>query len=295
MEPRAPMAIPTSARARAGASLIPSPVMMTGTRRCSRRTTSSLRSGVSPARTSSTPASAPTAAAASARSPVARTMRVTPPRRMARDRRPGVRPDPVLEHDGAGGLAVCRDEHGERAVQSGPPADFRDPRGIPRHFGPRGAPEPDRAAPDRPGDALAGTSSTASGRTSRQSRSAGTAWPPPGPRPPAPRRPPPRPSRPQPGSAARTTSHTGRPAGRTAPETVPPRPPGGRCPRRCCQQRSSWRAGRPAPPTFSAPLRTGSPGRARSPGLPAQRGLVKDRAVGAHGTVHRQHITGRHQ
>ena len=78
------MATPTSARARAGASLIPSPVMMTAARRCSRRTASSLASGVSSASTSSTPVSAPTALAASARSPVASTIRVMPPRRSAR-------------------------------------------------------------------------------------------------------------------------------------------------------------------------------------------------------------------
>ena len=78
------MATPTSASARAGASLIPSPVMMTAARRCSRRTASSLASGVSSASTSSTPVSAPTALAASARSPVASTIRVMPPRRSAR-------------------------------------------------------------------------------------------------------------------------------------------------------------------------------------------------------------------
>ena len=72
------------------------------------------------------------------------------------DRLPGVRPDPVLEQQRARGPAVDRDEHGERAVQPGPPADGPDPRRIPGHAGPVGAPEPDLAARDRPGDALAG-------------------------------------------------------------------------------------------------------------------------------------------
>ena len=84
VEPRAPMAIPTSASASAGASLMPSPVVMTGARRCSRRTAASLPAGVSSASTSSTPVSSPTASAASARSPVARTIRVMPSRRIAR-------------------------------------------------------------------------------------------------------------------------------------------------------------------------------------------------------------------
>ena len=115
------MAIPTSARASAGASLIPSPVMMTGARRCSRRTTSSLPAGVSSASTSSTPVSAPTASAASARSPVARTIRVMPPRRIARivaGHRAGSGPQAAARPP----AAVDRDEHRQRAVQPGPPA-----------------------------------------------------------------------------------------------------------------------------------------------------------------------------
>jgi hypothetical protein len=51
--------------------------LMTGARRCSRRTTSSLSAGVRPASTSSTPVSAPTASAASPRPAVARTIRAT--------------------------------------------------------------------------------------------------------------------------------------------------------------------------------------------------------------------------
>ena len=64
------------------------------------------------------------------------------------DRLPGVRPDPVLEEDGAGRLAVGRDEHGERAVQPGPPADRPDPPRIPGHPRLGGPPDPDRTAPE---------------------------------------------------------------------------------------------------------------------------------------------------
>ena len=89
------------------------------------------------------------------------------------DRRSGIRPDPVLQHDGAGRLAVGRDEHGQRAVQPGPPAHRPDPRGFPGSPPPR---RPSRPGPDGPGTVPAMpwpvTSSTASGRTSRQPRSA---------------------------------------------------------------------------------------------------------------------------
>ncbi len=155
------MATPTSASARAGASLIPSPVMMTGARRCSRRTASSLPSGVSSASTSSTPVSAPTTPAASARSPVARTIRVMPPRRSA--------------------LIVCRASGRIRSSSSSAPAGWpstatntvRAPSsqarlrtalthgGLPRHRGPPGPAEPDRPArpfPRCPGRAVSVTS-----------------------------------------------------------------------------------------------------------------------------------------
>ncbi len=75
--PAAPMATPTSARASAGASLIPSPTMMTGAAAAAppgRRPVS--RPGVRSASTSSTPITAPTVSATSARSPVTMTIRL---------------------------------------------------------------------------------------------------------------------------------------------------------------------------------------------------------------------------
>jgi 2-polyprenyl-6-methoxyphenol hydroxylase-like FAD-dependent oxidoreductase len=54
-----------------------------------------------------------------------------------------------------GGLAVSRDEHGERAVQPRPPADRQDPRGITGHVSPAGSPQLHRTACDGSRDALA--------------------------------------------------------------------------------------------------------------------------------------------
>ena len=71
--------MPTSARARAGASLMPSPIMAT---RCPCFLSSSiavtLSSGIRSARTSSTPNSAATARAVASLSPVSITIRLTP-------------------------------------------------------------------------------------------------------------------------------------------------------------------------------------------------------------------------
>ena len=65
------IATPTSACARAGASLVPSPVMATiRPPACSRRMSASLSSGVASARTSSTPDSAAIARAVTGLSPV---------------------------------------------------------------------------------------------------------------------------------------------------------------------------------------------------------------------------------
>ena len=67
----APMAMPTSARARAGASLTPSPTMATvNPRSCSSVTVESLSSGRTSEKTSSIPRSAPTARATWSASPV---------------------------------------------------------------------------------------------------------------------------------------------------------------------------------------------------------------------------------
>ncbi len=71
------MATPTSACARAGASLVPSPVMATSRPPdCSRRISSSLSSGVASARKSSTPDSSAMARAVSGLSPVIMTVRM---------------------------------------------------------------------------------------------------------------------------------------------------------------------------------------------------------------------------
>ncbi len=71
------MATPTSACARAGASLVPSPIIATmRPPACSRRMSASLSSGLASARKSSTPASAAMAAAVSLLSPVIITVRM---------------------------------------------------------------------------------------------------------------------------------------------------------------------------------------------------------------------------
>ena len=71
------MAMPTSACARAGASLVPSPVMATMCPpACSLRIRASLSSGVASARNPSTPASSAIAAAVSGLSPVIITVRM---------------------------------------------------------------------------------------------------------------------------------------------------------------------------------------------------------------------------
>ena len=72
----APMAMPISARVRAGASLIPSPTMVTLPERFNLRTTASLPSGKTPAITSSTPACLPMARAVRSLSPVSITTRM---------------------------------------------------------------------------------------------------------------------------------------------------------------------------------------------------------------------------
>ena len=80
------MATPTSAWARAGASLVPSPVMATRwPPSCSRRISAILSSGVASARKSSTPASSAMAAAVSGLSPVIITVRM-PMRRSSSNR-----------------------------------------------------------------------------------------------------------------------------------------------------------------------------------------------------------------
>ena len=81
--PRPAIATPTSAAASAGASLMPSPTMITGPCTRSSWTTLTLSAGVCSERTSSTPTNRPTDSAASARSPVTSTIRRRPA-----DRRP---------------------------------------------------------------------------------------------------------------------------------------------------------------------------------------------------------------
>ena len=69
----APMAMPTSARVSAGASLMPSPTIATLPRSRRRRISASLPSGSTPAITRSTPAAAPMARAVRSLSPVSMT------------------------------------------------------------------------------------------------------------------------------------------------------------------------------------------------------------------------------
>lgn len=79
VDPRAPIAIPTSAAARTGASLTPSPTMATG--RSGREATwVTLSAGSSPALTSATPSCRPTWRAVTAASPVSIATSRTPSR-----------------------------------------------------------------------------------------------------------------------------------------------------------------------------------------------------------------------
>ena len=78
------MAMPTSAAASAGASLMPSPTMMVGCSRCSARTASTLSEGTRSARTASRSSAAPMVCAAAARSPVTMTIRMMPAARSMR-------------------------------------------------------------------------------------------------------------------------------------------------------------------------------------------------------------------
>ena len=83
-EPRAPIAMPRSARERTGASLMPSPTKARFSRGCfssSRASTcATLSSGSRPARYSPMPSCAATALAAGSASPVSMTVRRTPAR-----------------------------------------------------------------------------------------------------------------------------------------------------------------------------------------------------------------------
>ena len=82
--PRAPIAIPTSADASAGASLMPSPTIVVGCSRCSTCTASTLSEGAHSLSTASRSSAAPIACAAAARSPVTIIIRVTPASRSKR-------------------------------------------------------------------------------------------------------------------------------------------------------------------------------------------------------------------
>ncbi len=78
VEPRAPIAIPTVAAARAGASLTPSPTMTEVAVSLSARTQATFPSGVCSACTQSSPSTVATSRAGSARSPVSMTRRCNP-------------------------------------------------------------------------------------------------------------------------------------------------------------------------------------------------------------------------
>ena len=154
--PRAPMATPTSASASAGASLMPSPTMIVGAWRRSIWTASSFSAGVRSARTSSTPITAPTDLATSARSPVTMTIRLMPPRRSARIVLPGVRPDRIIEDQDAGGLAVNGHEDRQRTVEPGLAAGGLGPRRGAGDTGPGGLAHRHPVTADDSADALAG-------------------------------------------------------------------------------------------------------------------------------------------
>ena len=156
LDPRAPMATPTSARASAGASLIPSPTMMTGARPRSARTASSLSAGVRSASTSSTPITAPTASATSARSPVTMTIRLIPPSRSARMVRAASGRSGSSRTSAPAGTPSIGDEDGQRAVEPGPAARRLRPPGPAGHARPARLADRHLVAVDQPPDALPG-------------------------------------------------------------------------------------------------------------------------------------------
>ena len=128
--PRAPMATPTSARASAGASLMPSPTMMVTPLRRSSVTASTFSCGVRSASTASTPIMAPTASAASSRSPVTMTTRVMPSLRSRRMVRAASGRIGSSSSSAPAGHAVDGDENAELAVTIGPSADRARPGGL---------------------------------------------------------------------------------------------------------------------------------------------------------------------
>ena len=129
LAPRAPIATPTSARARAGASLRPSPTITIGPEASVRSawTTSTFSDGTRSASTTSTPMADPTASATDALSPVTITIRreADPPQRADRPR--GLGAERVVHDHGAADRIVDPDERARRALDRGPAPDVAGP------------------------------------------------------------------------------------------------------------------------------------------------------------------------
>ena len=121
--PFAPIAKPRSAAASAGASLTPSPIIMTGPFLRSDRTTSVFWSGVRSDRTASIDRPATTFSATSRRSPVARTIRSIPSLPQTAQQRLRTRPQFVGEDQDPGHLSINSDRHCNRSGGLFPPRE----------------------------------------------------------------------------------------------------------------------------------------------------------------------------
>ena len=119
LAPRAPIAMPTSAAASAGASLIPSPTMTVGLMRCSVRTASTLSEGTRSANTTSKSRAAPMVCAAAARSPVIMPIRATPAARKASDRARRIGTQFIGEQERADRPFVDGEEHHQSRAPRG--------------------------------------------------------------------------------------------------------------------------------------------------------------------------------
>ena len=147
--PLAPMATPTSARASAGASLMPSPTMIVGPAARSATTMSTLSAGLHSASAESTPSTTPTLSATSARSPDTITTRGDAGAPQLADGACGVRADRVVEQEGPCGLTVDGHEHRERPIELGAATDRCGPPGIDALRHPCGLADGDRVSRDQ--------------------------------------------------------------------------------------------------------------------------------------------------
>ena len=156
--PRAPIATPTSAAARAGASLMPSPIITVppGALIRSALTASTFSIGVRSARTPSTPMAAPTVSATAGWSPVTITIRWMPACRKQPERAWGLRADGVLHDEHAGEAVIDVHEDRHRALELDP-VDRRPSPGRKRpETDPFPTAERDGAFADPPADAEPG-------------------------------------------------------------------------------------------------------------------------------------------